>query len=144
MSELVTTGATGEALEEGGDLMPRVVRYGVLLVQLGYAAIRLSGLSEQIRATYAYVEGCAASVDQTADQMAGLDVDDDTVGEFRDAAAVMRGALDDAAAMAEATEEMAVMFEEAREAHASDYGGVVEAIHTKTGRMARSEFYSNR
>ncbi|YCK35195.1 hypothetical protein ACNF49_14230 [Actinomadura sp. ATCC 39365] len=143
MSELATT-ATGEALEQGGSIMPRIVRYGVLLVQLGYAAVRLRGLGEQIRATYDYVEGCAASVDQTADQMAGLEVDDDTVGEFRDAAAVMRGALDDAAAMAEATEEMSLLFEEVRDAHQNDYGDVVEAIRTKPGRMARSEFYSNR
>ncbi|MEU4235379.1 hypothetical protein AB0F17_64860 [Nonomuraea sp. NPDC026600] len=141
MNEVATT---GEAMEEGGSLMPRLVRYGILLVQLGYAAVRLSGLSERIRATYAYVEGCAASVLQTADQMAGLEVDDDTVGEFRDAAAVMVGALDDAAAMAEATEEMSVLFTEARDGHESDYGGVVEAIRTKSGRMARSEFYSNR
>ncbi|GGS84525.1 hypothetical protein GCM10010156_48930 [Planobispora rosea] len=143
MNELATT-TTGEALEEGGGVLSRLIRYGVLLVQLGYAAVRLSGLGEQIRATYAYVEGCAASVVQTAEQMARLEVDDDTVGEFRDAAAVATGVLDDAAAMAQATEEMSILFEEVRDAHQSDYGGVVEAIHTKDGRMAKSEFYSNR
>ncbi|MFI6889928.1 hypothetical protein [Streptosporangium canum] len=143
MNEL-TSGTTGEMLQESGSVLPRLVRYGILLVQLGAAAVRLSGLSEQIRSTYAYVEGCAASVDQTADQMAGLDVDVDTVGEFHDAAAIMRGALDDAAAMAEATQEMAVLFEEARDAHQSDYGGVVEAVHSMPVPMAQASFYSNR
>jgi methyl-accepting chemotaxis protein len=144
MQELNSGGRTGEVVAASGNFLTRVVRYGVLITQLGFAAARLRGLSEQIRATYAYVEGCAAGVDQTADQMSGLTVDVDTVGEFHQAATIMRGALDDADAMASGTEDLAALFEEAREAHQADYGAVVEAVHAMPVPMADASFYSNR
>jgi methyl-accepting chemotaxis protein len=144
MHELNSANSTGEVVADSGGIITRAVRYGILIVQLAAAGIRLRGLSEQVRSTYRYVEGCASSVDRLADQMAGLTVDLDTISEHRDAATVMRGVLAHAEAMAEATEDLAVSFEQTAAAHQADYGTVAEAARTMPVPMADASFYSNR
>lgn len=135
---------TGTEVAETGGVLETVVRYGILLAQMTAAGIRLAGLSEQVRGTYRYVDGCATSVDRLADQMAGLDVDRDTVGEHHQAAAIMRGVLADADAMAVATEELAMLFGQTAAAHEADYGSVAETARAMPVPMADAEFYSNR
>ncbi|RVX39123.1 hypothetical protein EDD27_1466 [Nonomuraea polychroma] len=135
---------TGEVVAASGGVITTVVRYGILLIQLTAAGIRLRWLGEQVRSTYRYVEGCAASTDRLAEQLARLTVDADTVGEHHQAAAVMRGVLADAEAMAEATQDLSVMFEETSAAHQADYGPVAEAANSMPVPMADAEFYSNR
>lgn len=136
-------GRTGEAVAESG-VLETAVRYGIVIVQLAAAGMRLRGLSEQVRATYRYVEGCSEAVDRLAEQMAGLQVDLDTVGEHHQAAAVMRGVLAEAEAMAAATEDLAALFEYTAAAHQADYGPVADAVHAMPVPMAKAEFYSNR
>jgi methyl-accepting chemotaxis protein len=143
MHEL-NSGKAGEMVAATGGVISTVVRYGVLIAQLTAAGIKLRGLSEQVRDTYRYVEGCSTSVDRLADQMAGLTVDVDTVGEHHQAAAVMRAVLADAEAMAAATEDLAVLFEHTAAAHERDYGPVAEAVRAMPVPMADAEFYSNR
>ncbi|MET8866554.1 hypothetical protein ABZW11_26750 [Nonomuraea sp. NPDC004580] len=143
MSELVPR-ETGQAVASTGSVLPRVVRYGILIAQLGLAGLRLRGLSEQVRGTYKYVEDCSSSVDRLADQMAGLEVDVDTVAEHHGAAAVMRAVLEDAEAMASDTEELASLFDETAAAHEADYGAVAAAAQSMPVPMAQAEFYSNR
>lgn len=135
---------TGGAVASAGGVITTVVQYGIVVAQLIAAGIKLRGLSEQVRGTYRYVEGCSASVDRLADQMAGLTVDRDSIGEHHQAAAVMRGVLADAEAMAAATEDLAGMFDATAAAHERDYGPVAEAIHAMPVPMANAEFYSNR
>lgn len=135
---------TGEVVATTGGVITTVVRYTIVIAQLAMAEIKLSGLAEQVRSTYRYVEGCATSVDRLADQMASLTVDRDTVGEHHQAAAVMRAVLADAEAMAEATEDLARMFGQASEAHRADYGPVADVIANSPVPMADAEFYSNR
>lgn len=135
---------TGEVVAATGGVISRIVRYGILLVQLAAAGLKLRGLSETVRGTYRYVEGCASGVDRLADQMAALTVDVDTVGEHHGAATVMRGVLADATAMAEATEELAELFDYTAAAHEADYGTVAAAANAMDVPMANAEFYSNR
>lgn len=135
---------TGAQVADTGGVLETVVRYGIVIVQLAVAGVRLRGLSEQVRGTYRYVEGCAASVDRLADQMAGLTVDRDTVGEHHQAAAIMRGVLADADAMASAVEDLALLFDQASAAHQADYGSVAETVRAMPVPMADAEFYSNR
>jgi hypothetical protein len=142
--ELERAESTGGAVAATGDVITTVVRYGILIAQLTAAGIKLSGLSEQVRGTYRYVEGCAASVDRLADQMAGLTTDVDTVGEHHQAATVMRAVLAEAEAMAAATEDLAVLFEHTAAAHQADYGPVAEAVRAMPVPMADAQFYSNR
>ncbi|MFJ1709205.1 hypothetical protein [Kitasatospora sp. NPDC088346] len=141
MSEIEPHGgivaAAGEAIAEG-------VRYGIVLSGLGAAAWSLRGLSERVRETYRYVEGCSTSVDRLAEQMSGLTVDVDTVGEHHQAAAVMRGVLADAEAMAAAVEDLASLFDQAAAEHQGDYGPVAEVASAMPVEMADAEFYSNR
>ncbi|MCG6496637.1 hypothetical protein [Kitasatospora sp. A2-31] len=141
MSEIEPHGGiiarTGEAIVEG-------VRYGIVLAGLGAAAWSLRGLSERVRDTYRYIEDCSTSVDRLADQMAGLTVDPDTVGEHHQAAAVMRSVLADAEAMASAVEDLAVLFDQTAAEHQADYGTVAEAANAMPVEMAEAEFYSNR
>ena len=136
--------ATGKALSTTGSALETVVRYGVVIVQLAAAGVRLRGLSEQVRSTYRYVEGCSKSVDRLADQMAGLAVDGDTVSEHHEAATVMRQVLAEAEAMAAATEDLAALFDQTAAEHQGDYGPVAEAANAMPVRMAEAEFYSNR
>jgi hypothetical protein len=134
----------GGAAAESGNVISQIVKYGLVVASLAAAGIRLAGLSERVRGTYRYVERCAAGVDQLADQMAGLAVDDDTVTEHHDAAAVMRSVLEEAEAMAAATEDLSVAFSEASAAHQADYGSVADAANAMTVPMADAQFYSNR
>ncbi len=137
-------GAVGGFVAATAEVVTDAVKYAIVLAQLGYAGAKLAYLSEQVRATYAYVESCAASVERLADQAAALNVDRDTVGEHRDAATVMRTVLEEAEAMAAATEDLAIAFQHTADSHEADYGPVADAIATKEGDMADREFYSNR
>ncbi|MGI5273127.1 hypothetical protein ACQEUU_37745 [Nonomuraea sp. CA-218870] len=135
---------TGGAVATSGGVIDTVVRYTIVIAQLTMAGVKLRGLSEQVRGTYRYVEGCSASVDRLADQMASLHVDRDTIGEHRQAAAVMRSVLGEAEAMAAATEDLSVMFEQASDAHRADYGPVADSIHAMPVPMPDASFLSNR
>ncbi|NUW45516.1 hypothetical protein [Nonomuraea rhodomycinica] len=135
---------TGAAVAASGGVLETVVRYGIIIAQLTVAGIRLRGLSEQVRDTYRYIEGCSSGVDRLAQQMASLKVDVDTVSEHHEAAAVMRSVLDEADAMAADTEDLATMFGQASDAHQADYGTVADKARSMSVPMAEAEFYSNR
>ncbi|MFI6296686.1 hypothetical protein ACIBEJ_34210 [Nonomuraea sp. NPDC050790] len=143
MSELEPVPTTG-AIAATGAVLETVVNYGIVITQLTAAGIRLRGLSQHVRGTYRYVEGCSESVDRLAEQMASLEVDGDTINEHREAAAVMRSVLAEAEAMAEATEDLATLFGQASEAHQADYGLVADAATHMPVPMADAQFYSNR
>lgn len=136
--------STGSVVATTGGVIDTVVRYTIVIAQLTMAGIKLRGLSEQVRGTYRYVEGCSTSVDRLAEQMSSLTVDRDTVGEHHQAAAVMRGVLAAAEAMAEDVEDLSTMFGQAAADHEADYGPVADAIHAMPVPMADAEFYSNR
>ncbi|MFG3223073.1 hypothetical protein [Streptomyces sp. NPDC048185] len=136
--------AAGKAAVVTGAVLAEGVRYGVVIVQLTMAGARLRGLSEQVRSTYRYVEGCSKSVDRLADQMSGLKVDSGSVAEHHEAAAVMRSVLEEAEAMAAATEDLSALFDQTAAEHQADYGAVAEAFHAMPVEPAESEFYSNR
>ncbi|GAA3550989.1 hypothetical protein GCM10022419_034110 [Nonomuraea rosea] len=135
---------TGSVVATTGGVIDTVVKYTIVVAQLTMAGIKLRGLSEQVRSTYRYVEGCSTSVDRLAEKMASLTVDPDTVGEHHQAAAVMRSVLAAAEAMAEDTEDLSTMFGQAAATHEADYGPVADAIHNMPVPMADAEFYSNR
>jgi hypothetical protein len=139
-------GVAGAVIGAAGAAVTMIVRYGIVLAQLTAAGAKLRGLSEQVRSTYTYVEGCARSVDRLADQMASLTVDTGTVGEHHEAAGVMRSVLEEAEAMAAATEDLAALFEQTADAHQADYGTVAEAAQNMPDGidMADAQFYSNR
>ncbi|WP_188188076.1 hypothetical protein [Nonomuraea sp. SYSU D8015] len=143
MSELERR-QTGAAVEASGGVLETAVRYTIVIAQLTMAGIKLRGLSQQVRSTYRYVEGCSTSVDRLAEQMASLTVDRDTVGEHHQAAAVMRSVLNEAEAMAEAAEDLSTLFQQAADAHEGDYGTVADAATHMPVPMAEAEFYSNR
>lgn len=136
----------GGILAATGSVLVKAVRYTVVIAQLTAAGLALRGLSEQVRRTYEYVEGCAKSVDRLAEQMAVLSVDRDTVAEHHEAAAVMRSVREEAEAMAAEAEDLAVLFHQAADGHEGDYGTVAEAANSMPGGidMAEAEFYSNR
>ena len=138
--------SAGAVLATAGAAVATVARYGIVIAQLTVAGARLRGLSEEVRSTYKYVEGCSRSVDRLAEQMASLQVDTDTVAEHHEAAAVMRSVLEEAEAMAAATEDLAALFEQTSDAHQADYGSVAEAAQSMPGGidMAEASFYSNR
>jgi hypothetical protein len=136
--------AAGTAAAVTGAVVAEGVRYGVVIVQLTMAGARLRGLSEQVRSTYRYVEGCSKSVDRLADQMSGLKVDSGSVSEHHEAANVMRSVLEEAEAMAAATEDLSALFDQTAAEHQADYGPVAEAFHAMPVEPAESEFYSNR
>lgn len=132
----------------GGPMVSRALgvavdgtRYGIMLARLAAAGLALRGVGERVRETYRYVEDCARSVEYLADLAAQLGVDTTTLVEHRDAAAMMRHALGRARAMAEACDEMSVMFEQAKAAHQADYGSVAEAARAMPVPMANRAFY---
>ncbi|RJL20191.1 hypothetical protein [Bailinhaonella thermotolerans] len=147
MPELETgqaPGGAGAVVAATGGVLETVVRYTIVLAQLTAAGLRLRGLSQQVRATYDYVEGCAVAADRLAEQMAGLEVDSETVSEHHEAAAAMRSVLADAEALAAATEDLAAAFSATAAAHQADYGTVADAAQAMPVPMADAEFYSNR
>lgn len=144
MGDLERTDGTGGAVARAGGVIETAITYAVVIVQLAAAGIKLRGLSQKVRSTYEYVEGCSTSVDRIADQMARLAVDVDTISEHRTAASVMRSVLADAEAMAAATEDLASMFEQTSAAHAADYGTVADTARSMPTPMADASFYSNR
>jgi hypothetical protein len=135
---------TAGVLASVGAVLGEAVRYGVVIAQLTAAGAALRGLSEQVRATYQYVEDCSASVDRLADQAASLNVDADTISEHREAAQIMRTVLAEAQAMAAECEELSTLFTETADAHEGDYGTVAQAANAMDVPMADREFYSNR
>lgn len=135
---------TGGAIAAGGGVIYTMVQYTIVITQLTMAGIKLRGLSEQVRQTYRYVEGCSASVDRLAEQMARLIVDRDTVSEHHQAAAVMRSVLAEAETMAAGVDDLSTMFEQVSAEHQADYGPVADAIHAMPVPMPNAEFLSNR
>jgi len=132
------------AAGSGGVVNPDAVAYGLLVQDLQEAGARLAGLAEQVRVSYRYVERCADGVDQLADQMEGLAVDVDTLGEHREAAMVMRSVLAHAEDMASGMEDLATGFAATADAHRGDYGSVADTATSMTAPMADAGFYSNR
>jgi hypothetical protein len=142
--ELEKSEGTGGVIATVGGALMEAVTYTIVITELTIAGARLAGLAETVRSTYRYVEKCATGVDHLADQMAALNVDDDTLAEHREAAGVMRSVLEEAEAMAAATEDLATLFGAASAAHQADYGTVNAAAQSMTVPMADAEFYSNR
>lgn len=144
MSDLVP--AVGGALVKAGSAIVGAVRFGIVVAQLSAASVTMMGLSQQVRATFKYVLGCAQSVDRLADTAAALNVDTFTVTEHREAATVMRSCLDEAEAMATECEEMSTLFHTTADEHIADYGSVADAANNMPDGidMAEREFYSNR
>lgn len=142
MSDLVP--AVGAAVSAAVGVVVDGVRYGILLARLAKAGLALRHMAALAQSTFQYVEDCAASVDQLAEMASGMDVDPGTVAEHHQAAAVMRGALETATAMAAQCEEMATLFDEASAAHQADYGSIAEAFQNMPVAPAKREFYANR
>jgi len=126
------------------DTIADGVTYTIVTARLATASAAMLALSESVRGAYNYVEGCAKSVDNLAKTAAGLGVDDAVTSAHRDAAAVMRGVLADAEALAAESAEMARDFQQASSDHEADYGPVHEAMTTKPGAVADRTYYSNR
>lgn len=137
-------GSTGGALEKAGAVIGDLVTYAIVIAEMTAAGARLMWLSDSVRETYRYVERCATGVDRLAEQMAGLAVDADTVGEHHQAAAVMRSVLATAEEMANSVEDLSTLFHHTSEAHQADYGTVADTAQNMTVPMAEAEFYSNR
>lgn len=135
---------TGAVVAATGGVIDTVVKYTIVVAQLAWAGIKLRGLSEQVRSTYRYVEGCSSSVDRLAEQMSKLLHEGDTVAEHHQAAAVMRSVLAAAEEMAASTEDLAATFEQTAADHQADYGPVADAIHSMPVPMPEAEFLSNR
>jgi hypothetical protein len=142
MSDLIPR--AGAALAAAGELIVEGVRFSILVAELASAGWAMRGLSEQVRATFNYVEACAASVSRLADLAASKSVDQGTVNEHREAATVMLSVLDEAEAMAAECGEMSTLFHDTADAHTADYGPVAEAITAMPVPMADRTFYSNR
>ncbi|WP_310727925.1 hypothetical protein [Streptomyces sp. N2A] len=144
MSDLVPV--IGGALQKTGSVIVGAVRFGIVVAQLTAASATMASLSNQVRSTFKYVEDCADSVDKLSDLAAAKSVDRDTVGEHRDAAAVMRSCREEAEAMAVECEEMSTLFHETADAHIADYGAVADAANNMPDgiEMADRTFYSNR
>ncbi|MEV6133199.1 hypothetical protein AB0M05_41475 [Streptomyces violaceusniger] len=134
----VAEASTGLA-EVAGDAL----RFSVLLVQLGLAALAMAKLSHAVNGAYKYVEGCADSVDRLAEKCAGLGVDTDTVAEHHEAAAIMRSVLEEADELAAAAADLSTAFEATAEAHEADYGSVAERAQSMDVDMADRTFYAN-
>ncbi|MEE1787734.1 hypothetical protein PUR71_33225 [Streptomyces sp. SP17BM10] len=138
------TGKAGTVIAATGEAITEAVRYGIVIAQLTAAGLKLALLSDRVTSTYEYVEKCAHSVDQLADQAEALAVDRDTVGEHRDAATLMRSVLAEAEAMAADLADLSTSFQAAADAHEADYGSVAEAANAMPVEMADRSFYSNR
>jgi hypothetical protein len=126
------------------DVIADGVTYTIVTARLATASAAMLALSESVRGAYNYVEGCAKSVDNLAETAAGLGVDTAVTSAHRDAAAVMRGVLADAEALATEAAEMARDFQQASGDHEADYGPVHEAMTSKPGAVADRTYYSNR
>ncbi|PJE97149.1 hypothetical protein CUT44_14305 [Streptomyces carminius] len=126
------------------DTLSDGVTFTVVVARLAFASASMLSLSEAVCGAYNYIEGCAKSVDHLADTAAGLNVDPAVTSVHHDAAAVMRGVLADAEALATEAAEMASDFQTAQEEHEADYGPVHEAMTAKPGAVADRTYYSNR
>lgn len=142
MGELEKSESADAVAAPGGGA--DAVRYGIVVAQLTAAGERLRGLGERVRSAYRYVDGCSASVDRLAEQMAALSVDVDTVAKHRTAATVMRSVLAEAEAMAANIEDLSALFGQTADAHQADYGPVVDAARSMPVEMADAGFYGNR
>ncbi|CNF62713.1 Uncharacterised protein [Mycobacterium tuberculosis] len=134
----------GTAVEKASSAIGDAVSFTLMVAEMGVAAVRLAGLSENVRSTYRYIERCARGVDRLAEQMAALTVDTDTVAEHHQAAAVMRQVLAEAESMAAHLEDLSTLFNYTADAHRGDYGTVADAAGAMATPMADAEFYSNR
>ncbi|MFE2548497.1 hypothetical protein ACFXGI_08105 [Streptomyces sp. NPDC059355] len=116
-----------------------------------YAALRvkLAWLTHQVHAHADTVTKLASDVDETAEQMQdaaetmkALAVDDATTAEFADAALTMTGAKDAAGAYTSAADSAAAAADDAKTTTESDHGGIADAVDTSPVEMAEAAFYA--
>ncbi|GLW00299.1 hypothetical protein [Streptomyces lavendulae] len=116
-----------------------------------YAALcaKLAWLTHQVRVHAETVTTLAAMVDETAEQMQdaaetmkALAVDDATTAEFADAALTMSGAKDAAGAYTSAADSAASAADDALLTVQSDHGGIADAVDASPVEMAEAAFYT--
>jgi hypothetical protein len=142
MSDLVPVAK--DAAVAAGGIIGEALRFTILVARLAAAGLALRHMGALARSTFRYVEDCARSVDRLAETAAGMNVDRDTVSEHHQAAQVMRGALAQADEMAQQSDEMSTLFDEASAAHQADYGPVAAAFQAMPVEPADRLFYANR
>lgn len=126
------------------DVVADAITFTLVIARLALAATAMRLLSHAVKGAYAYVEGCAKTVDGLADVAASLEVDDSVTSSHHDAAATMRYSLALADTLASEAEEMSTEFKNAAREHEADYGDVNEAMQAGPYAIARREWYSNR
>ncbi|RST04592.1 hypothetical protein EF910_16435 [Streptomyces sp. WAC07149] len=116
-----------------------------------YAALRvkLAWLTHQVHAHAETVTTLSTTVDETAEQMQdaaetmkALAVDDATTAEFADAALTMTGAKEAAGAYIAAADSAAAAADDAKTTVESDHGGIADAVSTSSVDMAEASFYT--
>ncbi|MGO4457537.1 hypothetical protein AB4039_09520 [Streptomyces sp. M-16] len=116
-----------------------------------YAALRtkLAWLTHQVHSHADTVTTLASDVDETAEQMQdaaetmkALAVDDATTAEFADAALTMTGAKDAAGAYTAAADSAAAAADDAKTTTEADHGGIADAVDTSPVEMAEAAFYA--
>ncbi|MGW6408976.1 hypothetical protein ACWF95_17570 [Streptomyces vinaceus] len=116
-----------------------------------YAALstKLAWLTHQVHAHADTVITLASEVDETAEQMQdaaetmkALAVDDATTAEFADAALTMTGAKDAASAYTAAADSAAAAADDAKTTTEADHGGIADAVDTSPVEMAEAAFYT--
>ncbi|GAA1554075.1 hypothetical protein [Streptomyces globosus] len=126
------------------DVIADAMTFLLVIARLGLAAMAMRSLSQAVKGAYSYVEDCAKTVDGLADVAAALNVDDMVTSSHHDAAAMMRGSLALADALADEAAEMSTEFDNAARDHEADYGDVNEAMQAGPYDVAEREWYSNR
>ncbi|MCC0098374.1 hypothetical protein K7B10_27125 [Streptomyces flavotricini] len=116
-----------------------------------YAALRtkLAWLTHQVHEHADAVTTLASDVNEIAEQMQdaaetmkALAVDDATTAEFADAALTMTGAKDAASAYTAAADSAAAAADEAKTTVESEHGGIADAVDTSPVEMAEAAFYT--
>ncbi|WP_331735223.1 hypothetical protein OG590_40040 (plasmid) [Streptomyces goshikiensis] len=126
------------------DVIADALTFMLVIARLALAAMAMRSLSQAVKGAYSYVEDCAKTVDGLADVAAALNVDDMVTSSHHDAAAMMRGSLALADALADEAAEMSTEFDNAARDHESDYGDVNEAMQAGPYDVGEREWYSNR
>lgn len=135
MSELVA--ATSGTLSE----TDQDAKYAAVVGGMHAASERLHGLAEEIDYAFRGVADAADLAVGLADAAAAKRIDAGTTGDYRDAAAMMRGVVGHASRMSGLVAGLAEGFGATANRHAVEYGGVAAAVAAMPVPMADPSVY---
>ncbi|MEU8773037.1 hypothetical protein [Streptomyces sp. NPDC048606] len=116
--------------------------YVALRTKLAWLTHKVHEHGETVTTLATTIDDNAEQMQDAAETMKALAVDDATTAEFADAALTMTGAKEAAGAYIAAADSAAAAADDAKTTVESDHGGIADAVGSSPVDMAEASFYT--